>query len=94
MPDDLFASINSLKKTIISWLFIPDYQSSAGMPYNQYVYAVSLAVSQHTVSHANKYNEVENGCNFHAGDVVYPCTELTTFKASNLKEGRCKNGFN
>ena len=35
-------------------------------------------------------NKVESGCNSYAGDVVYPCTGLTTFKTSNIKERRSK----
>jgi len=37
-----------------------------------------------------KHNKVESDCNSYVGDVVYPCTELTTFKTSNIKERRSK----
>jgi len=37
-----------------------------------------------------KHNKVESDCNSYVDDVVYPCTELATFKTSNIKERRSK----
>jgi hypothetical protein len=42
------------------------------------------------INNMNKHNKVESGCNSYASDVTYPCTELTTFKTSNLNERRFK----
>ncbi len=30
---------------------------------------------------------VKSGCNLYISEVLSPCTELTTFKTSNLKKG-------
>jgi len=77
---------------IFSW-YIEDYQSQIlslkKLPKTAF-YSGLQAKHNAIINNVNKHNKVESGCNSYAGDVVYPCTELATFKTSNIKERRSK----
>ncbi len=82
-------------ETTIFPLFISDCQSSVGKAFEafkQYVYDVLLTESKHTVNRIKPCSSIirNSSCNFCMSDVDYSCTELTTFKTSNLKERRLK----
>ena len=49
-----------------------------------------MNLSQDIGYYQSRLTGLKSGCNFYACDVGCSCTELTTFKTSNLKKGRLK----
>ena len=76
---------NRLFLDTISTPSVSNYISRQAGHYNPSI--IASVYQTFNVSHANRYELVISGCNSCAGEILSPCTELATFKTSNLKKG-------
>ena len=83
-----YTPAKAMNKLFLDTISMPSVSNYISRQAGHYDPSITASVYQtFNVSHANRYELVKSGCNLYVSEVLSPCTELTTFKTSNLKKG-------